>query len=178
MLEFHCVSVWCKSSSTHLRMWVLMLTRRAACVSGRPGKSPAYSWLCAAAHVSPLLCFDRPHDRMCSAKRKKKRWLQHSRLHSGPAIRLKIARGVQLEAERESAECTFLHTINTYFCDCACVCVCVFVSLHVIVGFVPVRVAMCSWAGWLWLEDGKSLTLQFWSRSWFISGSVWPRRAI
>lgn len=25
----------------------------------------------------------------------------------------------------ESAECTFLRTINTYFCDCACVCVCV-----------------------------------------------------
>lgn len=58
-------------------------------------------------------------------KKKKKRWLQHSRLHGGSAVRLKIARGVQLEAEWESAECTFLRTINTYFCDCACVWVCV-----------------------------------------------------
>lgn len=57
----------------HIYTRVLMLTQQAACVSGRPGKSPAYSWLCAVAHVSPLLCFDRPHDRMCSAKKTEKK---------------------------------------------------------------------------------------------------------
>lgn len=145
-----------------------MLTRRAASVSGdRLGRRPTVQLA--------LLDDSRFSAAFVLTGHMTKNARRNKNAHTAARIKIATWCGVVGEGRRAPDAALTLRTINAYFCDCG---TCVLVNARVRSLGRRQRARPCAGRLHGGYVDGKkttkkrSSTLQFWSRSWFISGAV------